>query len=148
MLLYASNSDDPAHPEARELLEELAGGSSLLYLFWPTIMGFLRIATHPGIFPDPLPPRVALATVTKLLARPNVRTEAEGARFWEVYRKVAGEDTRGNHVPDAQLAALMRAHGVSTIYTRDRDFRRYEGIVVRDPFARRSPRKEAVRAEL
>jgi uncharacterized protein len=33
-----------------------------------------------------------------------------------------------------RLAALMRQHGVRLIYTRDRDFRRFEGIDVRDPF--------------
>jgi hypothetical protein len=137
VLLYASNSDDPLHLNARELLERLAGGPSLFYLFWPTIMGFLRIGTHPAIFPDPLTPARAMATVAKLLERPNVRTEGEGARFWGIYRQVAGEDTRGNHVPDAHLVALMRSHGIATIYTRDRDFRRYEGITVRDPFAPR-----------
>jgi uncharacterized protein len=137
VLLYASNSDDPSHRDARELLERLASGPGLLYLFWPTIMGFLRIATHPAIFPDPLSPARAIATVAKLIERPNVRTEAEGAGFWETYRRVASEDTRGNHVPDAHLAALMRSHGVSTIYTRDRDFRRYDGVAVRDPLAQR-----------
>jgi len=29
----------------------------------------------------------------------------------------------------------MRQHGVRTIYTRDRDFRRFDGIVAVDPFA-------------
>jgi hypothetical protein len=29
----------------------------------------------------------------------------------------------------------MRQHGVGTIYTRDRDFRRFDGIRVEDPFA-------------
>jgi uncharacterized protein len=38
-------------------------------------------------------------------------------------------------VPDAHLAALMRQHGVSIIYTRDRDLRRYETVDARDPFA-------------
>lgn len=52
-----------------------------------------------------------------------------------MFRAVAGQDTRGNHVPDAHLAALMRQHDVQLIYTRDRDFRRYEGIDPRDPFA-------------
>jgi predicted nucleic acid-binding protein len=37
-------------------------------------------------------------------------------------------------VPDAHLATLMRQYGVRTIYTRDRDFRRFDGIDVRDPF--------------
>jgi predicted nucleic acid-binding protein len=28
----------------------------------------------------------------------------------------------------------MRQHGVTVIYSRDRDFRRYDGIDPRDPF--------------
>ena len=135
ILLYASNADDPLHHSARELIDRLAGGPELLYLFWPTIMGFLRIATHPTIFPDPLPPKRAMAAITSLLERPTVRTESEGGGFWKVYGAVASVDTRGNHVPDAHVAALMRAHGVGVLYTRDRDFRRYDGIQASDPFA-------------
>jgi len=135
ILLYASNGDDPLHATARELLGQLAGGPDLLYLFWPTIMGFLRIATHPSVFPSPASPEQAMAAISALLERPTVRTEAEDTGFWDAYRATAGTDTRGNHVPDAHLVALMRRHGVSVIYTRDRDFRRYEGIEARDPFA-------------
>lgn len=135
ILLYATNADDDLHDQARELLERLAGGPDLLYLFWPTIMGFLRIATHPGIFPSPASPARAMSAVKALLERPSVRTGTEGDGFWQIYQATAGEDTRGNHVPDAHLAALMRHHGVAVIYTRDRDFRRYDGIEARDPFA-------------
>lgn len=135
VLLYASNADDPLHEQAHALVQRLARGPELLYVFWPTIMGFLRIATHPSIFPSPLAPRQAMEAISGLLERPTVRTETEGASFWAVYKDVAGEDTRGNHVPDAHLVALMRAHDVAAIFTRDRDFRRYSGIAVRDPFA-------------
>jgi predicted nucleic acid-binding protein len=31
----------------------------------------------------------------------------------------------------------MRQHGVGTIYTRDRDFRRFDGITAEDPFSDR-----------
>ena len=41
----------------------------------------------------------------------------------------------GNLVPDAHLAALMLEHGVGTIVTRDRDFRRFRGLAIEDPFA-------------
>ena len=41
----------------------------------------------------------------------------------------------GNDVPDAAIVALMLTHGVSTIYTRDRGFRRFDGIRIVDPFA-------------
>ena len=40
---------------------------------------------------------------------------------------------RGNLVPDAHLAALLLQHGVGTLYTRDRDFRKFSGLAVRDP---------------
>lgn len=135
VLLYASNGDDPLNERARELIGRLARGPDLLYLFWPTITGYLRIATHPAIFPSPVSPEQATAAIMTLLERPTVRTESEGSGFWDAYRRTAGEDTRGNHVPDAHVAALMRLHGVAVIYTRDRDFRRYDGIEARDPFA-------------
>jgi hypothetical protein len=140
ILLYAANADDEAHPVARDLLERLAAGPDLLYLFWPTIRGFLRIATHPTIFADPYTPGEASDAIATLIERPNVRTPGESDGFWALYRSTAGTQTRGNHVPDAHLAALMRQHGVGVLYTRDRDLRRYDGIEARDPF-RAEPRR-------
>ena len=86
VLLYASNADDELHRRARKLIDRLAGGPELLHLFWPTIMGYLRIATHPGIFPSPASPEQAIAAITSLLEPPTVRTESEDAGFWECLR--------------------------------------------------------------
>jgi toxin-antitoxin system PIN domain toxin len=135
LLVYASNAADPAHGVARALIGRLALGPELVYLFWPTVLGYLRIVTHPGILPRPLSPADAAHNVAALLARPHVRTPGEGDGFWDVYRRTAGDHARGNDVPDAHLAALMRQHGVRVIYTRDRGFRRFDGIEARDPFA-------------
>ena len=66
ILLYASNADDELHERARELVEELAGGPDLLYVFWPTIMGFLRITTHPSVFPRPASPEQAMAAISSI----------------------------------------------------------------------------------
>jgi uncharacterized protein len=41
---------------------------------------------------------------------------------------------RGNDVPDGHIATLMRQHGVRVIYTRNRGFRRFDGIQAEDPF--------------
>jgi uncharacterized protein len=135
VLIYASNAADPTHATARQLVERLAAGPDLLYLFWPTLMGYLRIATHPGILPRPLAPRDAMANVSDLLALPHVRSPGEGQGFWELFRATAGGNRRGDDVPDAHLATLMRQHGVAVIYTRDRGFRRFDGIQAEDPFA-------------
>jgi len=43
--------------------------------------------------------------------------------------------TRGNLVPDAHIASLLRQHGIRELYTRDRDFRKFDFLRVYDPFA-------------
>ena len=49
VLLYASDESSAFHAKARGLIERLAQGPDLLYLFWPVVMGYLRIATHPSM---------------------------------------------------------------------------------------------------
>ena len=93
------------------------------------------MATHPAIFVRPLSLDRAIGNVEALLDRPNVRVVGEGEAFWHSFRDVA-TDARpaGNLVSDAHIAALMLEHGVSTIVTRDRDFRRFRHVRIEDPF--------------
>lgn len=135
VLVYASNEADAMHARARALVERLAAGPDLVYLFWPVLMGYLRLVTHPGVLPHPLAPLDASGNVAALLSLRHVRAPGEGDAFWDIFRATAGDHLRGNAVPDAHVAALMREHGVTTIYTRDRDYRRFDGIRMVDPFA-------------
>ena len=136
VLLYASDSSSPVHEAARRFLKQVATGDDLVCLGWPTVMSYLRIATHSGIFSSPLSPAEALRNVDALVALPHVRLLAEENGFLEVYREVTGSfPVRGNLVPDAHLAALLKQHGVRTLYTRDGDFRKFPFLDVRDPFA-------------
>lgn len=135
ILLYASDAASPRHARALQIVETVASGPELAYVFWPTIMAYLRIATHAAIFDRPLPARTAIDNVDALLSRPNVRAPGEQPAFWRRYRAVAGDAApTGNLVPDAHLVALMLENEVRTIWTHDRDFRRFKGIEVRDPF--------------
>jgi toxin-antitoxin system PIN domain toxin len=134
VLVYASNEAEPVHETARWLVERLAEGPEIVYLFWPTVMGYLRIVTHPSLLPRPLSPADAISNVEGLISAPHVRTPGEDEGFWELYLATRNDADRGNDIPDGHLAALMRQHGVGTIYTRDRDFRRFDGIAVEDPF--------------
>jgi toxin-antitoxin system PIN domain toxin len=136
VLLYASDSTSPVHDSALAFLKRATAGGDLFCLSWPTIMSYLRIATHPGIFKTPLSPKVALANVEALVAQPRVRLLSEEEGFLEVYRTVSDSfPVRGNLVPDAHLAALLQQHGVPTLYTRDADFRKFTFLDIKDPFA-------------
>jgi toxin-antitoxin system PIN domain toxin len=136
VLLYASDESSPVHAKARAFVERLADGPEIAYLFWPTVMAYLRIATHPAVFARPLTIVEAIGNVEQLLVRPHVRTTGEQERYWERFREVAEDAVpAGNLVPDAHLVALMLENGVRAIWTRDRDYRRFGRIEVRDPFA-------------
>lgn len=136
VLLFASDTASARHDRALALLGDLATGPELLYVFWPTVMAYLRIATHPAIFEQPLTPAAALGNIDRLLGLPAVQTAGEEPRFWQLFADVATEaDVRGHLVPDAHLVALMRQNGIRMIWTHDRDFRRFPGIDARDPFA-------------
>ena len=135
ILVYASNDGDPLFAAAQAFIRRLADGPDLVYLFWPTTLAYLRIVTHPSILPKPLTPTEAATNVERLLSLPHVRTVGEAAAFWRVYLDCGGSIARGNAVPDTHLAALMRENGVRILYTRDRGFRRFDFLDVRDPFS-------------
>ena len=98
-------------------------------------MAFLRISTHPAIFPSPLTWRDAIANIEALLALPHVRVIHDGEGFWEVFRGVVKAPARGNLVSDAHLAAVLKQNGVTTLFTNDSDFRRFEFLTVKNPLA-------------
>ena len=136
VLLYATDRSSPYHHRAREFVVGRASDPDVFCIAWMTVMSFLRISTHSRIFDTPLTPAEALQNVEALLALPRCRTINEGERFLDVYREVT-DDTpfRGNLVPDAHLAAVLRENDVRTLYTADGDFRRFAFLDVRNPVA-------------
>jgi predicted nucleic acid-binding protein len=69
------------------------------------------------------------------LALPHVPAVAELEGFADAYRHVTGDlVVRGNLVPDAHLAAVLFQHGICTLYSVDRDFRKFASLDVRAPF--------------
>ena len=136
VLLYATDEASPRYADAQRFLFERATDPDLCCLAWITLLSYLRLATHPHITPSPLSPAQAIANVASLLRLPRVVTVSEGDGFLEAYREVTRDlQVRGNLVPDAHLATILRQHSVRTLYTADAGLRRYAFLDVRDPFA-------------
>lgn len=134
LLLYASDTGSPHHRRAGAFLEKCVRQEELFCMAWPTLMSYLRIATHPAVFVHPLTPEEATANIESLIRLPHARFLAEEEGFWEIYRALTRQTPiRGNLVPDAHLAAILRQHGVKTLYTHDRDFLKFPFLDVRDP---------------
>lgn len=136
LLLYASDASSPFHSRAKRFLDSCMVRRDVIYLTWPVIMSYLRIVTHPSIFDEPLSPEEAMANVETLLNLPNTRCVTEEEGFWESYRAtIEATPVRGNLVPDAYLAALLRLHGIRRLYTHDRDYLKFDFLDIQDPLA-------------
>ena len=134
ILIYARNEGAPEHEAAREALAGAWNGSERIVLFAPAVLAYLRQATHRTLPSRPVSVRQALDSIDQVLALDHVRFESDTSDGWSMLREVAlRHDTYGGLVHDAHLVALMHQHGVSTIWTHDVDFRRFDGIRVYDP---------------
>ena len=133
LLIYAFNSSAAQHEPSRAWLRKVLSGDVPICLAWSTIHAFLRLTTHPTLFPHPLTTDEAVGIVESWVAVPIVRILDPGSDYWTILRTLL-RDTgiRGPRVMDAHLAALAIESG-AVLYSTDRDFQRFRGLHVRNP---------------
>ncbi len=137
LLLYAANADAPENAAAVGFLTRAAASTESWYLTEGICYEFLRVSTHPAVFPRPLSAGEALSFLDALLEREFFRLLSVSARHWETLRHLVAElhHPAGNLFFDIRTAALMRERGVRKIYTSDRDFLQFAGVEAIDPLA-------------
>jgi toxin-antitoxin system PIN domain toxin len=134
LLVYAHREDSPWHEAACSCIVELAEGHAQWAIPWPCIHEFLAIVTHPRIYAPPTPLEKALDQVDAWLESPSLLLLSEAQDYWPQLRDFlhAGRVT-GPQVHDARIVALCRQHGVSVLWTADRDFSRFPALNIRNP---------------
>ena len=135
ILVYARRSEAPHHSAARALLHKLSEGADPWAIPWPCVYEFLRIVTHPRIFNPPTSLSAALEDLDSLLASPTLTLLGQGpAHAGHLRRTVMEGKATGNLAHDAHIAALVLEHGARELWSTDRDFGRFPGLRVRNPF--------------
>ena len=135
LLLNATDQSSRYHQPALDLMHTLAAGPEELFLFWPVAAAYARLATDAGVFEQPLSSEQVKGNLASLIERPHVRAVGEERSFFEAYGEAAGYVfLKGDFVAHGYLVALMRQHGVTTLWSHDPKFRQFPGIVVRNPY--------------
>ena len=134
LLVYAHREDSPWHFAANQNICELAEGTLLWGIPWPSIHEFLAIVTHPKIYNPPTPLTDALAQVNAWMQSPHLVLLHETEGYWQKLQPLLNQGRIfGPQVHDARIAAICILHGVMELWTADRDFSRFSGLTVRNP---------------
>jgi uncharacterized protein len=134
ILVYAHREDSPWHEVAYTRIVELAEGRTPWTIPWPCIHEFLAIVTHPRIFNPPTPLKTAVDQVEAWLESPRLVLISESEDYWSRLRSIfISGRVSGPLVHDARIVALCQHHGISELWTADRDFGRFPGLPVRNP---------------
>ncbi len=135
ILIYGFNRDSEYHVKASRFIEHVAAQNETWAMPWPTVHAFLRITTHIGILAKPLSPENAWDAIDQIISLPQVQLISEDHEEFRNYyeRLIRSMHLRGNAIPDAHIAALLHVHGVSVLYTNDRDFLKFKGVKIVNP---------------
>lgn len=134
VLIYAHREETPHHKESLDWLRYLSEGTQPWGIPVFCIGEFVRVVTHPRVFDPPTTLSQALKALDQLIASPTLRVLAPGERYVPHFVEcVRQADARGNLAFDAQIAAVCREHGASSLLTLDRDFARFPGFVTIPP---------------
>lgn len=133
VLLHAVNESATQHRLTKDYVATVLSQGEAVAFAWTVVLAFLRLSTHPSVFPAPLQPGQAVEVVGSWLAAPPAIALEPTARHLAVLQGLLGQTgVGGNLVSDAHLAALALEHGAAVI-TFDRDFARFDGLAVRQP---------------
>ena len=135
ILVYAARSEMKHHTVAVQLISRLAEHTDSWAIPWPCVYEFLRLVTHPRVFSPPSDLSDALESLERLRESPSLVMLGESpAHLRTTLRTIHDAGATGNLVHDAHIATLCIEHGVSELYTMDRDFSRFSGLKITRPF--------------
>jgi uncharacterized protein len=142
ILVYAHRPEMQLHHRARACITSLAEGTTRWGIPLHCLVEFYGHVTNKGMFKPPgtSSPDEAIEQIDAWLEAPTVAVLADDAATWPTLRDLLGRaQIMGPGAHDARVAAVCLRHGVTELWTNDRDFLKYPALRVRNPLVDAPP---------
>jgi predicted nucleic acid-binding protein len=137
LLVYAYRKDSVFYPVAVTHLRPVIEGDSPWALPWPCVHEFIGVVTSGRVYKPASPLTHVLEFLNSLMTSPQIHLLAESPGYFEKLRELAlAAKLSGPRIHDARIAALCLHHGVSELWTADRDFSSFPRLKTRNPLVK------------
>ena len=137
LLVYSHRADSEWHDLAFKIIRQVAEAQLPWAIPWPCLHEFLAIVTHPKIYAPPTSLLDVASQIEAWFEAPTLVMLAETDDHWSTLSRVLTTSrVTEPRIHDARIAALCLQHGVTELWSADRDFSRFPDLKVRNPLVR------------
>ena len=134
IIVYALRTDSLHHHEAFAAIQSIVEGPALWCIPWHCVHEVISVASHQRIYRPPSKMEDVFGFFDSLFACPTLELLVESAGYFEVLKEITRTSRiTGPRIHDARIAALCLHHGVTELWTADRDFSLFPRLRARNP---------------
>jgi toxin-antitoxin system PIN domain toxin len=134
ILIHAHRADASLHSNARDVIKRLAESAVPWGVCFHSLIEFYAVVTRSRIWQVPSTPEQAVDQVVAWRESPSLRILSDTEDSLDVLLAFAtGSRISGAMIHDARIAACCQSHGISELWTADRDFSRFPSLKTKNP---------------
>jgi len=133
LLVHAHRAESPDHVRAAAAIGVLVESRRDWAIPWSCAHEFLVVVTQ-RVFSPPSTANQAMAALEAWASGGSLRLIGEGAgHLKNLHALLRSSKVVATRIYDARIVAICQAHGVSELWTADRDFSRFPQLKTRNP---------------
>ncbi len=138
VFVYAHRPEAPLHRDAARVVRALAESGRTWGIPFHVLVEFAAVVSSPRIWKVPSSREQVAAQVKAWRSSPGLRILGDDETVWERSVALANAGSiQGGQWYDARIAAVCLAHGVTELWTADRDYSLFAPLRTRNPFRQR-----------
>ena len=134
ILVAAHREEIDYHEKSKECVSSLLNGFKSWAIPWACLHELYAVITNKKIFKNPTTPEEACFYIRFLMRSDYVEILSEQTSHWDTLEPfLNSSQIRAGMIHDAKIAAICLYHGVTELWTLDRDFSRFPKLITKNP---------------